>query len=79
MAQYTFTIPELANAELKVSVDVERIPSTPTEGPFDVPAELPAFAQLRPMRVVISLGGETVYTWARERVPAPGAAPARPR
>lgn len=59
MAQHILRIPELANAELKATVDVERIPSV-------TGSALPGFAELRPIRVIIELGGEVVYQWVRE-------------
>lgn len=71
MAQHTLRIPELGNAELKITVDVERILATDD-------TSLPAFASLRPVRVAIALGGDVVYVWARsggesEPEPAPAA------
>jgi len=70
MAQYTLRIPELSNAELKVTVDVERIPPWP-EAWTDVPMPLPSFVELRPFRVLVQLGGEEIYLWQRESVEAP--------
>jgi len=57
MAQYTLKIPELANAELKLTVEIERLPITDDS--------MPSYAELRPSRVVIHLGGEEVYSWQR--------------
>jgi hypothetical protein len=61
MAQYTLRIPELANAELKISVDVERVPAW-----LEPPADVPSFAALRPSRIVVNLGGEEIYLWQRK-------------
>lgn len=72
VVSHILRIPELGNAELKLTVDVERIQNawSALESLADAPAALPGFAQLRPVRVDIHLGGEHVYHWARDMVVA---------